>query len=53
MPPKKVFPRGGQVVSKSQKDGKIMKKVKTQQGKKNDIFSEKRVFKSAITKAWI
>ena len=50
MPPKKVFPRGGNVVSKGQKNKKMMDKVKKQQGKKADLFSEKRVFKGMITK---
>ena len=50
MPPKKMFPRGGNVVSKGQKNKKIMDKVKKQQGKKADLFSEKRVFKGMVTK---
>ena len=47
---KKMFPRGGQLVSSSQKKSKLMQKVKKQQGKKPDLFSEKRVFKESITK---
>ena len=36
----KLFPRGGTLVSKSQKDKKIMKKVRKQVGKKADLFSQ-------------
>merc|ERR1712037_328877 len=36
----KLFPRGGTLVSKSQKDKKMMKKVRKQVGKKADLFSQ-------------
>jgi len=48
MPPtnnKKLFPRGGTILSKSQKDKKMMKKVRKQVGKKPDLFGEKKVKK--------
>ena len=47
----KMFPRGGQLVSQGQKTSRVMTKVKKQQGKKNDLFAEKRVFKESITPA--
>lgn len=50
-PAKKLFPRGGQLVSQGQKTKKMMQKVKKQQGKKADLFAEKRVFKESITPA--
>ena len=51
MAPAKMFPRGGQLVSTGQKTKRVMSKVKKQQGKKNDLFAEKRVFKEQITPA--
>ena len=43
---KNLFPRGGTVVSKSQKDKKMMKKVRKQVGKKPDLFAEKKKIRS-------
>merc|ERR1712228_1026405 len=47
---KKLFPRGGSILSKSQKDKKMMKKVRKQVGKKPDLFGEKKVKKVFVKK---
>ena len=48
---KKLFPRGGTLVSKSQKNKKMMKKVRKQAGKKPDLFGERKIKKIGVKAA--